>query len=86
MDMKTASVAELKARLSHYLRLVQQGETIEVESHRHAVARMVPPENASAALVIPPELPVAELKRLTGVRIAADVDSLEALLRDRAGR
>jgi antitoxin (DNA-binding transcriptional repressor) of toxin-antitoxin stability system len=49
--MKRTSVAELKARLSHYLRLARGGETIEVESHRHAVARLVPPVDSASALV-----------------------------------
>jgi prevent-host-death family protein len=84
--MKRTSVAELKARLSHFLRLAQKGETIEVQSHRHPVARIVPAEDVSEALVIPPERPVAELKGLTGVRVAAHADPVAALLRDRARR
>jgi len=41
--MKTISVSAAKARLSHWLRLVQRGEVVVVESRGKAVARIVPP-------------------------------------------
>ena len=85
--MKRTSVVDLKARLSHFLRLVQQGDTIEVLSHHHAVARIVPATDpASEVLVVPPERPMSELRRLQGVRIDAGADPVAALLRDRARR
>jgi prevent-host-death family protein len=46
--MKTAAVAELKAELSRYLRLVKSGEEILVTEHRVPVARLVPIESGDA--------------------------------------
>ncbi len=40
--MKQAKIADLKNRLSYYLRRVRQGETIEVIDRDIAVARVVP--------------------------------------------
>lgn len=39
--MKEVKIAELKARLSHYLRLVQDGEEILVKDRERPVARLV---------------------------------------------
>lgn len=36
------SVRDLKNRLSHYLRLLQQGESIVVTSHHTPLARLLP--------------------------------------------
>jgi len=41
--MKAAGVRELKNRLSEYLRLVAQGETVLVTDHGRVVAKMAPP-------------------------------------------
>ena len=40
--MKSANVAELKNRLSDYLRLVEQGEEVEVSKRNIPFARIVP--------------------------------------------
>jgi len=40
--MTTASVAELKAKLSAYLEVVKAGEEVVVTERGHAVARVVP--------------------------------------------
>lgn len=40
--MKTANVAELKNRLSHYLSRVKRGETVLVTERNSPVARLVP--------------------------------------------
>jgi len=39
--MKTASVTELKARLSHYLRMVRRGSEVEILDRGVPVARLV---------------------------------------------
>jgi len=39
--MQEVKIAELKARLSHYLRLVQDGEEILVKDRERPVARLV---------------------------------------------
>lgn len=40
--MKTANVAELKNRLSHYLRIVRRGEAILVRDRNRVIARIEP--------------------------------------------
>ena len=40
--MSSVNVAELKNRLSHYLRLVRRGETVLVKSRDRVVARLEP--------------------------------------------
>lgn len=40
--MQTVNVAELKNNLSHYLRLVQQGNEITVKDRERVIARIVP--------------------------------------------
>jgi len=40
--MKTAAVAELKNRLSHYLRIVAKGETVTVLDRGRPVAQITP--------------------------------------------
>ena len=84
--MTRVSVAELKARLSHYLRLAQAGETVEVRSHHHCVARMVPPSDDASGLVLRPERPVSDLDELIGIPLKAGIDPVASLLRDRAER
>ena len=53
-----ASVRELKAHLSGYLRRVQGGEEVTVRLRRRAIARLVPARTAA---------PVADLARLPGI-------------------
>lgn len=47
-------VAELKARLSHYLRLVQRGERVMVLDRERPVAQLVPVEEQRGLVVRPP--------------------------------
>jgi len=42
MAMKSVNVAELKNRLSHYLRLVRRGEAILVRDRAQVIARIEP--------------------------------------------
>jgi antitoxin (DNA-binding transcriptional repressor) of toxin-antitoxin stability system len=42
MAMKAVNVAELKNRLSHYLRLVRKGEAILVRDRNQVIARIEP--------------------------------------------
>lgn len=48
--MSTVGVAELRQNLSHYLRLVQQGERLVVTDHNRPVAELGPPPAAGSAL------------------------------------
>jgi antitoxin (DNA-binding transcriptional repressor) of toxin-antitoxin stability system len=47
--MKSVNVAELKNRLSHYLRLVRRGEAILVRDRELVIARIEPAGGGSAA-------------------------------------
>ncbi len=42
MVMESVSLATLKSRLSHYLQAGEKGKEIEVISHQHPIARLVP--------------------------------------------
>lgn len=84
--MKSASVAELKARLSHFLTLVRAGETIDVLSHRHRVAQIIPPPDASESIVIAPTRPVSDVHTLDRCGTRDGRDPLATLLDDRTRR
>lgn len=47
--MKSVNVAELKNRLSHYLRLVRRGEAILVRDREQVIARLEPAGDAAAS-------------------------------------
>ena len=59
------SVAELKNRLSHYLRSVQQGEELVIKNRDAAVARLVPYANSGRPRLrtIPPTLSLKEVQK-----------------------
>ena len=42
MKTTTVNIRELKARLSHYLRLVRAGETVEITERGVPIGRIVP--------------------------------------------
>ncbi|MGH7894261.1 MAG: type II toxin-antitoxin system Phd/YefM family antitoxin [Candidatus Binatia bacterium] len=48
--MKPVNVAELKNRLSHYLRLVRRGEAILVRDRDRVVARIEPAGDVTASM------------------------------------
>lgn len=48
--MKTAAVAELKNRLSHYLRIVSKGETVTILDRGRPVAQITPVQSADDSL------------------------------------
>lgn len=84
--MKTAGVAELKARLSFYLASVKEGEEVTVTDRGKPIARLVPLEPAARG-----QGRLQELARLGVVRLPQrQVSSKEILRRprplDRAGR
>ncbi|MFC1525432.1 type II toxin-antitoxin system Phd/YefM family antitoxin [Candidatus Latescibacterota bacterium] len=84
--MITVSTAELKTHMGRYLRMVRNGETIKVTSHRHAVARLVPCSDESYPDVVQPTRPIADLGDVTAVELGTPVDGVGALLSDRARR
>ena len=82
--MKTVRIAELKARLSEYLRAVRRGETIAVLDRETPVAQIVPVRNRTALRIRKPapgaprpnEIPLAK-------PLALKVDVVELLLEER---
>jgi prevent-host-death family protein len=52
--MKTVRIAELKARLSEYLRAVRRGETITVFDRETRVAEIVPVQASNALRIRKP--------------------------------
>lgn len=87
MVMKRVGVAELKARLSRYLRLVRRGEALTVLDRDTPVARILP-YDAPEPLVIRPPAPGAT--RLQDVPLPPplplDVDILDLLAQERGDR
>jgi antitoxin (DNA-binding transcriptional repressor) of toxin-antitoxin stability system len=49
MTMKPVNVAELKNRLSHYLRMVRRGQAVLVRDRDRVIARIEPAGGADAA-------------------------------------
>jgi prevent-host-death family protein len=86
--MKTVRIAELKARLSEYLREVRRGQTITVLDRETPVARLVPYEAAPALLIRHPKPgspPPGEFQWPPPLDLK--VDAVALLLQDRhAGR
>ncbi|MBA3385106.1 MAG: type II toxin-antitoxin system prevent-host-death family antitoxin [Chthoniobacterales bacterium] len=85
MVMESVSVAQLKSRLSHYLKAARKGKEITVTSHRHSIARIVPLENTGPELnIIPASKPVSSLRKLKGIKLKTDL--VADLLADRQRR
>lgn len=86
MVMKRVGVAELKSRLSEYLRYVRRGETLTVLDRDTPIARVVP-YDAPQPLQI--RLPLAGTDGPSTVplppplRLPPDVDILELLRQER---
>ncbi len=85
--MKTARVAELKARLSEYLRMVRRGESVTVLARDTPIARIVPVESEGASLIIRRPLPGAPLPSQVPLPppLDIDVDVVALLLEERQG-
>ena len=83
--MILVNVAKLKEQLSHYLKLASRGEEVVVTSHRHRVARILPPSTPGLGPTRPSR-PVKDLRRLTGVKARRGVTALGILLEDRRRR
>ena len=94
--MKSVNVAELKNRLSHYLRLVRRGQAILVRDRDVVIARIEPAGGAGAAGTDAERLAVLErrgaIRRARGridgelleKRPRVDIDVVAAVLRERA--
>ena len=84
--MIKVSTAELKTHLGHYLRLVRSGESIDVTSHRHSVAHLVPSSPQNDLEIIEPTRPVQDVQNIEAVPIRKPVDGVSILLADRRRR
>jgi len=83
MVMKTVGIADLKARLSEYLKSVRKGRTLTVLDRDTPVAQIVPIQTESVEVR-------RAVRRLAELRVldkpAKKTDSLAVLLNDRSRR
>ncbi|MCA1560707.1 MAG: type II toxin-antitoxin system prevent-host-death family antitoxin [Acidobacteria bacterium] len=85
--MKQVRIAELKARLSEYLRAVRRGETIAVLDRETPVAQIIPVRDRSALRVRKPALGTPPPNRVRLPRpVKLDVDIVQLLLEERQGQ
>jgi prevent-host-death family protein len=84
--MKQVRIAELKARLSEYLRAVRRGETIAVLDRETPVAQIVPMRERPALRVRPPAPGAPPPNRVRLPRPAKlKLDIVDLLLDERQG-
>jgi antitoxin (DNA-binding transcriptional repressor) of toxin-antitoxin stability system len=73
--MRAVGIRELKNRLSHYVRLVEAGESVLVTDRGAVVAELRPPGSAGAGAEIDPlQARLAELARRGRATLAAPHD------------
>jgi len=84
--MRQVRIAELKARLSEYLRAVRRGETIAVLDRETPVAEIVPVRDRTALRVRKPAPGTPPPNRVRLPKPAnLDVDVVQLLLEERQG-
>lgn len=82
--MKQVGIAELKARLSEYLRAVRGGESIAVLDRDTPIAQLVPVRERTALRVRKPARGAPPLNRVpVAKRAKLDVDVVQVLLEER---
>lgn len=85
-SMKEVRIAELKARLSEYIRAVRNGETISVLDRETPVAQIVPVRDRVALRVRKPAPGAPRPNRVKLPKpLELDVDIVELLLEERQG-
>jgi len=84
--MIRVSTADLRTRLGWYLKKVRGGEIIEVTSHSHSVARVIPYSGGAGIDLIEPSRPMSDLDDIGATRLKKPVDGVGALLQDRESR
>ncbi len=86
MTMKQVRIAELKARLSEYLRAVRGGESIAVLDRDTPVAQLIPVRERSALRVRKPAPGTPPPNRVpVPKRAKLNVDVVQLLLEERQG-
>jgi prevent-host-death family protein len=84
--MKQVRIAELKAKLSEYLRAVRRGETIAVLDRETPIAHIVPVRAPSALRVRKPAPDSPPLNRIPLPKSAKlPIDVVDLLLEERQG-
>lgn len=82
--MKQVRIAELKARLSEYLRAVRRGETIAVLDRETPVAQIVPVRDRNALRIRKPAPGTPPPNRVPlPKRLKTDIDVVQLLLDER---
>jgi prevent-host-death family protein len=85
--MKVVRIAEFKARLSEYLRIVRRGNTLVIQDRETPVARVVPYSKDAEGLVI--REPLGAHANLQSVPLPPPLqlgyDVLDLLLEERQG-
>lgn len=83
-DRTTVGVAELKARLSAYLREARRGHSVTICDRDTPVARLVPADNTSPLIVRPGSAAFPSLQAVPlPPPLRGDVDAVALLLEDR---
>ena len=83
--MTKVGIAQLKAHLSRYVRIIRRGETVVVLDRNQPVARIVPFQ--SQETILPVRGPLQPLRGYAlPPRLSPAVDSLPALLEERRDR
>jgi prevent-host-death family protein len=84
--MKRVGIAELKARLSEYLRAVRRGETIAVLDRETPVAQIVPFRERPALRILEPAPDAPPLNRVRLPKpLKLRLDVVDLLLAERQG-
>lgn len=84
--MKEVRIAELKARLSEYLRAVRNGETISVLDRETPIAHIVPVRERIALRIRKPAAGTPPPNRVRLPKpLKLDVDIVDLLLEERQG-
>ncbi len=85
--MRQVRIAELKAKLSEYLRVVRGGETIAVFDRETPVAQIVPVRTPSALRIRKPAPGTPPLNRVHLPKPAKlSIDIVQLLLEERQGQ
>ena len=85
--MTRVKIAELKNRLSFYLRAVEQGAEIEITDRDRPIARLVPASRPTGSIrIIPPTKSFSQLRKIRYPRTSVPIDSTALLLEERGKR
>lgn len=86
--MKTLGVKDLAKRIDEILRMVEQGETVEIVDKGIVVARVVPPEETQQGTLNDGEAFFAAIERIAkeiSSHITGPVDAVEIVREGRRG-